>query len=85
MANKKLKYKNMKASVSAGEDLLIPYLDSMVFAEIEGEEIFVLVKSKKDPNKFVKIFFKESEEENISKHEEVEETPEQNQNDDDDK
>lgn len=62
MGTRKLKYKTMKASIAVGDELVVPYNDSEVFADIEGDEIFVLIKNKKDPNKFIKLFFRDSEE-----------------------
>lgn len=59
---KKLGHRNMVASISVGDDLIIPYVNSQVFSEIDETkgEIYILVKNINDESKNVKLFFKES-------------------------
>lgn len=64
--NKQLSKKDIQMSVSIGTDVIVSYLDSEVFAEIEGDEIFMLIKNKKDPSKDVKIFVKGIKHDGIS-------------------
>jgi hypothetical protein len=59
MSTKPLRYKEgIKASISIGEDLIIPYNSSQVFSEIVGDEVYILIKDTKDPSKQIKLFFK---------------------------
>lgn len=60
---KQLGYKNIKASIALGEELIIPYTQSKVFADIDDKtgELFILVKHTKDPSIHLKLFFKEEE------------------------
>lgn len=59
---KTLGEKNMVASVSLGDDLLVPYSDSKVFAEIDDTkgEIYILIKNSKEDSSDIKLFFKET-------------------------
>tara|TARA_Y100000385_G_scaffold235966_1_gene249969 strand:- start:2797 stop:3015 length:219 start_codon:yes stop_codon:yes gene_type:complete len=59
---KTLGEKNMVASVSLGDDLLVPYSDSKVFAEIDDKkgEIYILIKNSKENSNDIKLFFKET-------------------------
>jgi hypothetical protein len=58
---KQLGFKNIKASIALGEELIIPYTQSKVFADIDDKtgELFILVKHAKDPSIHMKLFFKE--------------------------
>jgi hypothetical protein len=60
---KQLSEKNMKASVSIGEELLIPYTESRVYGAFEDDkgEIYILIKNVKNPSKSIKLFFKEKD------------------------
>jgi len=60
---KQLSEKNMKASVSIGEELLIPYNESRVYGAFEDDkgEIYILIKNVKNPSKSIKLFFKEKD------------------------
>lgn len=60
---RQLGFKDIKASIALGDDLIIPYNTSKVFADFDDKtgELYILVKNAKDPNKHVKIFFKEDD------------------------
>jgi len=60
---KQLSQKRMKASVSIGDDLVVPYTESKVYASYEENtgEIYILIKNPKNPSKDIKLFFKEND------------------------